>query len=547
MKISRKSFLLSTLTALGSLSGGLSLFSCTRRSQVVPGAIVGANAKVGHLLRKGSLGVPTRTIEHSVVIVGGGVSGLSAARTLKKQGVTDFVLLELDENLGGNAVSGSNATTEYPWGAHYLPLPNLDNTELLAFLEEHRIITGYDAEGRPIYNEYYLCFDPEDRLYFKGQWQEGLVPHLGLEPTDQAEIKRFFELMAQYKQAKGTDGKWAFTIPVAHSSADETYLRLDRLTMEQFLKEQGFRSPYLRWYINYCCRDDFGTELKDTSAWAGIHYFASRRAVAANAEPSAVLTWPEGNGFLVKQLRQSLSGQEQTKSMAYRITLQDGKVLVDTYDWKSQELVRIRADKVILAVPQFIVQRILKPDSQRSATFYQKFTYAPWLVANLTLSQKPETNSGPPLSWDNVFYDSPSLGYIYANHMNLPQHPEKHVLTYYLPLSDASPKIARIDAYRRSYETWSSWIMDDLRKVHPEIDQLVERIDLKVWGHGMIRPTKGFISGQERQQAAQSIQNQLFFAHSDLSGISIFEEAFYQGNRAATELLQSLSPSDRVS
>jgi protoporphyrinogen oxidase len=548
VKISRQSFLAKGLTMLGSLSGlgSFSLLSCTRKSQPIPGRMVGANAKVGHLLRTGKLGVPTRTIEHSVVIVGGGVSGLSAARTLKKQGVPDFVLLELDEQLGGNAVSGGNESTEYPWGAHYLPLPNAENHDLLAFLEEHDIITGYDADDKPIYNEYYLCFDPEDRLYMKGQWQEGLIPNMGLTPRDQSDIKRFFDLIAAYKQAKGKDGKWAFTIPVAECSADEDFTSLDRLTMKQFLKQQGLPSAYLHWYLNYCCRDDFGTELKDTSAWAGIHYFASRRAVAANAEPSAVLTWPEGNGFLVKQLRQALVSHEQASCLVYRLTLEAGKVLVDTFDWKKQELVRIKADKVILAVPQFIVQRLLTAESPRSASFYQAFTYAPWLVANLTLSQKPNASSGPPLSWDNVFYDSTSLGYVYANHMNLSQHSAKHVLTYYLPLSGASPKIARIDAYRRSFESWSARIMDDMRKVHPEIDQLVERIDLKVWGHGMIRPTKGFITGAERQQALQPINDQLFFAHSDLSGISIFEEAFYQGNRAAKELLHSLSSSRHV-
>jgi len=439
--------------------------------------------------------------------------------------MNDFVLLELDEKLSGNAASGGNESTEYPWGAHYLPLLNLENHDLLAFLEEYDIITGYDATGRPIY-EYYLCFEPEDRLYMKGQWQEGLISDMGLTPPDRADLKRFFDLIAAYKQARGKDGKWAFTIPVADCSADKEFTVLDGFTMEQFLKQQGLRSSYLRWYLNYCCRDDFGTELKDTSAWAGIHYFASRRAVAANAESGAVLTWPAGNGFLVKQLRQNLGSHEQAGGLVYRLTLEASKVLVDTFDWKKQELVRIKADKVILAVPQFIVQRLLTAESPRGASFYRAFTYAPWLVANLTLSQKPNPTCGPPLSWDNVFYNSPSLGYVYANHMNLPQHPAKHVLTYYLPLSGTSPKMARMDAYRRSFESWSDRIMDDMRKVHPEIDQLVERLDLKVWGHGMIRPTKGFITGAERQQALQPINNQLFFAHSDLSGISIFEEAF---------------------
>jgi len=58
--------------------------------------------------------------------------------------------------------------------------------------------------------------------------------------------------------------------------------------------------------LNYCCKDDYGSTLENTSAYAGLHYFCARRAKAANAESSAVLTWPEGNSFLVNKLALSL-------------------------------------------------------------------------------------------------------------------------------------------------------------------------------------------------------------------------------------------------
>jgi hypothetical protein len=44
----------------------------------------------------------------------------------------------------------------------------------------------------------------------------------------------------------------------------------------------------------------------------------------------------------------------------------------------------------------------------------------------------------------------------------------------------------------------------------------------------MIRPTPGFIWGNSRRLAAIH-QPPVFFAHSDLSGISIFEEAYCRG------------------
>ena len=58
-----------------------------------------------------------------LVIVGGGIAGLSAAWRLQKRGFRDFVLLEMNDQAGGNARSGENEVSAYPWAAHYVPVP----------------------------------------------------------------------------------------------------------------------------------------------------------------------------------------------------------------------------------------------------------------------------------------------------------------------------------------------------------------------------------------------------------------------------------------
>jgi len=55
----------------------------------------------------------------------------------------------------------------------------------------------------------------------------------------------------------------------------------------------------------------------------------------------------------------------------------------------------------------------------------------------------------------------------------------------------------------------------------------------------MIKPLPGFISGEGRREAAKAIGKNIYFAHSDLSGISVFEEAFYRGYSAAKDLLEN--------
>ncbi|MCK7490550.1 MAG: hypothetical protein MZW92_01185 [Comamonadaceae bacterium] len=39
--------------------------------------------------------------------------------------------------------------------------------------------------------------------------------------------------------------------------------------MRDWLLAQGLTSPPLHWYVNYACRDDYGTDYAQTSAWAG--------------------------------------------------------------------------------------------------------------------------------------------------------------------------------------------------------------------------------------------------------------------------------------
>jgi hypothetical protein len=91
---------------------------------------------------------------------------------------------------------------------------------------------------------------------------------------------------------------------------------------------------------------------------------------------------------------------------------------------------------------------------------------------------------------------------------------------------------------------WSSWrdeILTSLRLSGiPKIDELVYRIDIRVLAHAMSRPVPGFLWGpRSPRRAARRPYGSVYFAHSDNSGLSLFEEAVSQGIRAADEVLAS--------
>src|SRR5262245_32858822 len=84
---------------------GTSLASgCGRRAPRLPsaGSIVGAADEFGHRLRRSNHELPADDSwkEIGVAIVGGGVAGLSAAWRLKRSGIDDFVVLELEASAG---------------------------------------------------------------------------------------------------------------------------------------------------------------------------------------------------------------------------------------------------------------------------------------------------------------------------------------------------------------------------------------------------------------------------------------------------------------
>ncbi|MFT3932237.1 MAG: NAD(P)-binding protein [Chitinophagaceae bacterium] len=89
--MNRKKFIQSSLLLAG--VGGIAL-SCNHEKKI-KGKIIGASSSVGHLLRDKKFTQPDEKFKKKIVIVGAGVSGLSAARQLKQNGEDDFLLIDL--------------------------------------------------------------------------------------------------------------------------------------------------------------------------------------------------------------------------------------------------------------------------------------------------------------------------------------------------------------------------------------------------------------------------------------------------------------------
>ena len=516
----------------------------------IDGGFVGAAAERGHLLRslKAPL-VPSKVMRTRVLIAGGGVAGLAAARALRLGGMNDFALLELEDSAGGNSRTGEVNGIACPLGAHYLPVPDASNADarhVQDLLEELGVRRR--VAGRWEYDEKVLCHSPQERLFINGQWQDGLLPVHEQSAETIAQYAKFARLVQQASSAA------SFAIPVKskpNMPLAPIIRALDAITFDAWLHQMQLTSPPLRWYLDYCCRDDYGAGLDVVSAWAGIHYFASRHGFTSpGAEPSqapeaGVLTWPEGNGWLTRALAAPLGSALHTGRVVTRIAHTRHGVEVDAIDTASGQTERWLADQCIVALPLFIAARVIENPPTALQAAAASARYAPWLVANIHIDAALHDRPGAAPSWDNVLYSGGSplaaegLGYVDASHQNLSRVPGATVLTHYRAFGIDAAR--RKNLYEQPWAHWRDTVLGEMSIAHPDLPGKATRIDVMRYGHAMSVPVTGVRAHAALRalQQPQATHPRLRFAHSDLSGYSVFEEAFTHGHVQGSAIVRS--------
>jgi hypothetical protein len=192
-----------------------------------------------------------------------------------------------------------------------------------------------------------------------------------------------------------------------------------------------------------------------------------------------------------------------------------------------------RCDAVIWAAPTFLARHVVEGAPAVA------WRYAPWMVSNLTLDQRPErAPDEAEEAWDNVIADSPALGYVVATHQALRVAPEpRTVWTHYWALADEPPVAARRRLLAADWRACAEAVLADLERAHPDIRSRVSRVDVLRYGHAMPRPEPGFLAAHRPWWDAPR-DTRVLWANSDVSGLSLFEEAQYRGVRAAEQAME---------
>ena len=525
-------------------AGALAAAGCTAESTTPPPTSspglalarwVDAEHARGHRLRDFAHGKsgqpPPAAVQRraAVLVVGAGVAGLAAARAFTQAGVDDVQVLELADATGGQSRGHRLAGMACPLGAHYLPLPGPAAHEVAAFLHEQGLLRT--VLGRTVADQRHLCHSPQERLFIDGAWADGLLPPADPASRTQAQYRAF---AAQVRQAQAL----GFALPSTRAAWTPEHAALDAVLFSDWLAREGLDDERLRWYLDYCCRDDYGAGLQQVSAWAGLHYFASRHGFSApgDGEPAAdegdgVFTWPEGNAWLVQRLAAPLAGRLHTGRVVLQVDEGRHGVQLQVWDEGAGRVEAWQAGRVVLAVPVFVAARLLSQPPAALKAAAAALQYAPWLVANLHLDQPLLDRPGAAPSWDNVPYGGAALGWVDAMHQSLRTVPGPTVLTVYRSLLPAD----RPALLQGSAEAWAQKALAEISAVHPDLPRRLRQVDLMRWGHAMAIPAPGVRSSVQAGALAalRLSRGRVRFAHSDLAGSSVFEEAFTLGHAAA--------------
>ena len=482
-----------------------------------------------------------------VAIVGSGVAGLSCAWALQRAGLQDFVLIDGPAPYG-NAAHGVHRFSPYPQGAHYLPVPPRSCLHVRQILQDLDVLVDGVDDDAPAYDERYLVHANVDRVLHAGRWHAGLLPPLPPGSAAEAQwrvVQAGFEQLRQQRDA--ATGLPVFRVPLvqgaraADGDDDEAAAALDRQSFAQWLDALDVTDPLLRWYFDYCCRDEYGVDASLTSAWAGVHYFCVQRGQARHAEPGTLLTWPQGLGFIAQGLQARLMPAQRLPGVAWQVSeRQPGSGHVVTLVDGRGQPGAVHARRVVVAAPLFVARRLAAHHFDGLAQVHGP-QMSPWMVANFFMNRFPAEQPGEPLSWDNAVSGSASLGYVVATHQAIRAAlPEGTVITAYHALGAADN-----DARRRWLATAAP---DELLALAGQDLDAAYGNDWKRWcigaeltvhGHAMAIPSPGFLGNAVVQRARRSLDDPaatLLFAHSDLSGYSVFEEAAYWGTQAARRI-----------
>jgi monoamine oxidase len=455
--------------------------------------VAGEHFEVCHQVRDGHLfATPVPSARHDIAIIGGGVSGLTAAYLLRGH---DFVLLEKEPHWGGNAFTDQYEGQEFATGAAFTGKGD----------PASRLAKEIGLEPLPI--------DSPDGTMVNGvfvpdTWRSGL-DHLPYRAEVVRGFRRFRDDMLRVKlKARATE--------------------LDAISLAKFL--QGYPKEVRAWWDAFG-RSNWGGAAAETSAMVGIgdlHYMAAQG-------PDDRVTFAGGLGAITRHLAAALSRSHADRmyagATAVAVVPDRGRVIV-TYV-RDGEVKSLQAKAAIIAIPKFIARRVVTglPAAQRQAM--ARTPYAPYAVVNL-IFEGPVFNRGYD-TWcpGNAFTDFVVADWVIRNRPGYRQR--NNILTCYTPLAQTRrAELLTEEGCRRL----AARVLSDFCRLFPKANANPVEVYLYRRGHPMMVSAPRIYT--EVLPIARRPLERVFFANTDSRGPVSSTDGAIAAARHAVEEVQRL-------
>ena len=433
---------------------------------------------------------PPVSKRYDVVIVGGGVSGLSAAYFLQQH---NFLLLEKEPHWGGNAYLEMYGDQAFATGSAF------------DFKDSASDQLSREIGLNP------LPINSPDPTIVNGKWvadtwRTGL-DELPYSPAVRESFKKFRKEMVALDPDKDAE-------------------HLDSFPLSQILK--SYPPEITQWWDGYG-PSNWGAKSADTSTLAAVIDLKEM----AGDEPDARVTLPGGNGALAQRLAEILQ-----KTFADHILAGATTVAVDpqkdeihvTYMLDGQ-LRTVAAKFVIMATPKFITARLVSglPDAQLEAM--SSIRYCPYPVVNMIFDRPIYNKAYDTWCPGNSFSDFVVTDWV---SLKQPQYRQKNsILTFYTPMPIIDRAKLLTDA---GCQKIAANVLRDFKNLLPEFN--VDPIELHFYrrGHPMFLPTPGTFT--KTIPAASRQFDRIYFANTDSVGPVSDIAAAVEVSRRASEQIE---------
>lgn len=464
--------------------------------------------KDGYIAKKG--GMPAVSAQYDVIIVGGGMAGLSAAYYLNGKKV---LLLEGNPRLGGNSKSQVYGKSYASEGAAYIA-QNEDGDEIDQFLTSLNIKKNF----RKVNHD-------GETVFLNGK----TVPGFWQGATDPARADEFRfaneKLKSIYENAYPELPIWD------NSTSARTYFNsLDNMSLSQWCeRELKTNHPHIWEYISLYCWSSFSAAPSEISAAQGLNFLSS--------DMCGIQVLPGGNGIISQAIYENLRRRSNltllSNSFAVDVRSVGGKAVV-CYKNADNTLITVTAKNCIVASNKLVMKKILHQPPAPQLKAMSDISYRAYLVANVYLKKKI-----PSLDYDvfnlkgampqSEYQDSKSrtiADVVFAD-WALNDVADKSVITLYLPLpyEMAQQYLFAPDLYNKYLTRVGHAITPILPSLGLSMSD-VEGMRLVRYGHSMpVAHTKGVSSGMF-ERASSSIDGCIHFANQDNWGNPCFETSF---------------------